>query len=62
LQSLNTFAAVYEYIVPKNHAWRHLFRATYQLDNLLVDCARELFKPLENSASLRVCFGFQFFC
>jgi len=31
------------------------FHATLQLHNLLVDCARELFKPSKDSASLQVC-------
>jgi len=31
------------------------FRTAMQLHNLPVDCARELFKPSKDSASLQVC-------
>jgi len=37
------------------------FHATLQLHNLSVDCARELFKPLKDVASLRVCNEKNFF-
>jgi len=41
---------------------------SWQLQNMPVDCTRELFKPSKDSASLLVCnekflgFGFEFFC
>jgi len=45
-----------------------VFRFSYQLHSSLADCAKELFKPSKDSASLQVCnekkifgFGFHFF-
>jgi len=60
-------APVYEYIVLINPALSRYFRASLQLHNTPVDCARELFKPSKDSASLLVCnekklsFGFSYF-
>jgi len=33
----------------------HCFCATLQIHNSPIDCAKELFKPSKDSASLRVC-------
>jgi len=46
---------MYEYIVPENYALSCQFHATLQLHNSPVYCARGLFKPLKDLASLLVC-------
>jgi len=46
---------VYEILILSNHALSHYFRATLQLHNLLVNCAKELFKPLKDLVSLLAC-------
>ena len=57
---LTPLLRVYEYIIPKNSTWA----TTLHLYNSPVDCARELFKPSNYSASLQVRneknFGFGF--
>jgi len=47
---------VYEYIVLGNREKKTgIFRLTYQPHSSSADCAKELFKPSKDSASLRVC-------
>jgi len=48
-------ALVYEIFILRNHALNHYFYTTLQLHNSPVDCARQLFKPSKDAASLWAC-------
>jgi len=53
----------YKYIEPENQSKSGTFHKSHQLHNSSANYAREMFKPLKDSASLRVCneikiFGF----
>jgi len=52
---------VYEYIVPGNRPKPSSFCLPYQHHSSSVDCARELFKPSQDSASLLICSPKYFF-
>jgi len=62
-----TFAAGVWNICTLNSRISHYFRATLQLHNSPVDCARKLFKHSKHAANLLLCikyfesFGFRFF-
>jgi len=53
--TLKLWLLVYKYIVLGNRGKPGIFCLTYRPHSSSVDCARELFKPLKDSASLRVC-------
>jgi len=67
--SLTPSVPVYEIFVLRNHALSCYFRSTLQLRNSPGHCARKLFKPSKDVASLLDCiekklesFGLQAFC
>jgi len=54
-KNISTLAADLQYIVLGNRGKTRVFRLTFQLHSSSADCARELFKPSKDSASLWVC-------
>ena len=52
---LTPWEPIYEYIIPGFRPKTSSFRLPYQHHSSSADCARELFKPSKDSASLLVC-------
>jgi len=55
LFALTRSLPVYECIILRKQASSRYFRTTLQLHNMPVDCAKELFTPAKDLASLLVC-------